>query len=277
LQRAESAKTRQEDEFKDSVDSKCFPADTVVFTTSGTKPIADVQVGDYLSTTCGFSSVYLLAHANDNIVSTFVEITTDSQHILQLSPAHYIKVNGHHSCAKNVKIGDSLTVRINGMNHTSLTYQEARVTEVREVEKTGLYSPFTMCGDIEVVSNEMNSGVIGRGSLDKSGHLSHAFDATEARARQVSRMDLEFCIVFSRFREISAPGRCLQIDCCRHSHDPLHPVAFPHEIYLGSRKEELTGQGQAGTQCTVDSRAWGCTSRSSITKHNGGGGKRRVC
>jgi hypothetical protein len=160
LQRAESAKTRQEDEFKDSVDSKCFPADTVVFTTSGTKPIADVQVGDYLSTTCGFSSVYLLAHANDNIVSTFVEITTDSQHILQLSPAHYIKVNGHHSCAKNVKIGDSLRVRINGMNHTSLTYQEARVTEVREVEKTGLYSPFTMCGDIEVVSNEMNSGVI---------------------------------------------------------------------------------------------------------------------
>ena len=41
-----------------------------------------------------------------------------------------------------------------------LTYQEARVTEVREVEKTGFFSPFTVCGDIEVVSNEMNSGVI---------------------------------------------------------------------------------------------------------------------
>jgi hypothetical protein len=41
-----------------------------------------------------------------------------------------------------------------------LTYQEARVTEVREVEKTGFFSPFTVCGDIEVVSNDMNSGVI---------------------------------------------------------------------------------------------------------------------
>ena len=160
LQRAKSAKTRQEHEFKDSVDSKCFPADTLVFTTSGTKRISDVQVGDYLSTTCGFSSVYLLAHTKHDIKTTFVEITTDSQHIVQLSPLHYIKVNGHYSCAKNVKLGDSLTVRINRMNHTSLTYQESRVTEVREVEKTGLYSPFTMCGDIEVVSNEMNSGVI---------------------------------------------------------------------------------------------------------------------
>lgn len=160
LQRAKSAKTRQEHEFKDSVDSKCFPADTLIFTTSGTKRISDVQVGDYLSTTCGFSSVYLLAHTKDDIKTTFVEITTDSQHIVQLSPLHYIKVNGHYSCAKNVKLGDSLAVRINRMNHTSLTYQESRVTEVREVEKTGLYSPFTMCGDIEVVSNEMNSGVI---------------------------------------------------------------------------------------------------------------------
>ena len=46
------------------------------------------------------------------------------------------------------------------MNHTSLTYQESRVKEVREVENTGLYSPFNMCGDIEVVSNNCNSGVI---------------------------------------------------------------------------------------------------------------------
>jgi hypothetical protein len=154
--------TRQENEFKDSVDSKCFPADTLVFTTSGAKRISDIQVGDYISTTCGFSSVYLLAHANDNVISSFVEITTDSQHVIQLSPSHYIKVNGHYSFASDVKLGDRLTVRdaSHGMNHTNFACKKAKVTKIRQVEKPGLYSPFTMCGDVEVTSNELNSGVI---------------------------------------------------------------------------------------------------------------------
>jgi len=154
--------TIQENEFKDSVDSECFPADTLVFTTSGAKRISDIQVGDYISTTCGFSSVYLLAHANDNVISSFVEITTDSQHVIQLSPSHYIKVNGHYSFASDVKLGDRLTVRdaSHGMNHTNFAYQKAKVTKIRQVEKPGLYSPFTMCGDVEVTSNELNSGVI---------------------------------------------------------------------------------------------------------------------
>ena len=168
MQREERKISIQESEFAKEVEarSKCFPGNTLVFTISGSKFISDVKIGDMLSTTCGFSSVYLLAHVDADAVSIFVEITTDSKHTVQLSPFHYITSNGKDSLAKDVKLGDNITVRANNIqNNVTNTniYYTSKITLVRNVDNIGLYSPFTMCGDIEVASansNTTSSGII---------------------------------------------------------------------------------------------------------------------
>ena len=136
----------------------------MVFTPTGRcKNISDVMIGDLVLTTCGFSSVYLLAHTDHNTSSTFIEIMTDSQHLVQLTPLHYIRANGAFKLAKDVQSSDRVMVGIQNSTgfNTGQLFVNANVTRVRTVTKQGLHSPFTMCGDIVVSSTgTCSSGVV---------------------------------------------------------------------------------------------------------------------
>ena len=71
----------------------------------------------------------------------FVRISTASGRSLTVSARHYVHVNGSLAQAGRAKAGD--TLRLSDGSAT-------RVTDVRNVQAEGLYSPYTLQGDIVV-------------------------------------------------------------------------------------------------------------------------------
>ncbi len=121
---------------------ECFPSDASVTVESGvSKHISELNIGEKVLVSTGtFSEVIMFTHSDASARSQFVELTTDANKI-QLSPGHYIYASGSLVAAKEVRVGDVLSLA-NG--------SEAAVRSVRVVTKDGLYNPQTVQGDIVV-------------------------------------------------------------------------------------------------------------------------------
>jgi preprotein translocase subunit YajC len=123
--------------------SKCFPgAATVELEGGATKTMAELAVGDRVLAAPGvYSPVYLFSHRLSAVKTGFVTIEAGNAAPLQLTPDHYLYVNGVLTTAATVAVGDEVTLR-DGTN--------AAVTKVHTTWAQGLYNPHTMHGDLDV-------------------------------------------------------------------------------------------------------------------------------
>lgn len=136
----------------------CLPADALVqMLSSGTAlpvtvPIESVPHGASILTSGGFSPVYLYSH-HDGIASSIMRrLETASGHAAELSMQHYIRVDGLHTMARNVAKGMHVDVRY---DNGSMIPSE--VIRTSDVTKRGLFNPFTVEGDVVVLSSNASS------------------------------------------------------------------------------------------------------------------------
>lgn len=121
----------------------CFPSHALVELARGDLiPVHELRVGDSVrSGPHSFSTVFLFTHKDDDAVSRFIRISTNSVSVIELSAGHYLVVNGVLRAAAEVVIGDTVVLG-NGDN--------AMVRSVETVIRRGLHNPQTMDGNIVV-------------------------------------------------------------------------------------------------------------------------------
>jgi len=139
----------------------CFPADTFVMVcdrrgSPTPKPISSVQISEDVLTSKGCSPVYLMGHEDPTIMASFVQATTDTGHIFELTPYHYVMANNKYVHARNLKLGDTVKVggKSTGLVKDILT--DDIITHVQTVTRKGLYNPYTLAGDILVFAPASN-------------------------------------------------------------------------------------------------------------------------
>merc|ERR1712178_335800 len=136
----------------EAVGSVCFPAHATVELQDGSKvAMKSLQVGDRVrSGEASFSEVYFFSHQLRKVITSFVQLTTDTRHRIELSRKHFIltskNCDGHsqQAYAQDVQIGMCVfTKEQQGMTMS-------RVTQKSIVRSEGLYNPFTIDGSIVV-------------------------------------------------------------------------------------------------------------------------------
>ncbi|KAJ8904204.1 hypothetical protein NDN08_000730 [Rhodosorus marinus] len=101
----------------------------------------DLRIGDSVRVGADqFSEVYMFTHQNADVVTSMIRVEAGGR-ALELSPTHYIPVEGVLKTAKTVQVGDLLD-EVNGT--------AVEINSVQLVEKRGLYNPQTMDGRIAV-------------------------------------------------------------------------------------------------------------------------------
>jgi len=125
------------------VNEKCFPSHGVVQLSDGSsKLMHEISVGDVVRVSGNkYSPVFMFTHKIASRTSTFVQLTTVSNAKITLTHSHYLEVNGNMAAASTVRVGDHLTLA-NG------TVSE--VSNISELQSTGLFNPQTVEGSIVV-------------------------------------------------------------------------------------------------------------------------------
>ena len=120
----------------------CVPAAATVTLEDGTtKTMAQLAIGDRVLVAANtYSPVYMFSHQLEAVKTAFVTLTAGDA-TLQLTPGHYLYVNGQLAVARTVRVGDRVTLA----DGTT-----AAVTAVRTEWAAGLYNPHTLHGDIVV-------------------------------------------------------------------------------------------------------------------------------
>lgn len=90
----------------------------------------------------------MFSHRDAMTLSSFISIHTSTGTNLELSPGHYLYVNGRLTAAKHVKVGDILEVKARATT---------RAMTVGRVRKRGLYNPQTVSGDIVVADVQVST------------------------------------------------------------------------------------------------------------------------
>jgi hypothetical protein len=124
------------------VDSGCFPVTATVHLESGaTVNMADLQIGDsVLAAPNVYSKVFMFSHRLAEVKTKMVTLTTTTA-TLQLTPDHYLYINGSLATAQTVRVGDLVTLADSS---------RTAVTKVSAAWAEGLYNPHTLHGDIVV-------------------------------------------------------------------------------------------------------------------------------
>eukprot|EP00188_Purpureofilum_apyrenoidigerum_P005052 Plantae.Rhodophyta-Purpureofilum_apyrenoidigerum.ctg6228.p1 GENE.Plantae.Rhodophyta-Purpureofilum_apyrenoidigerum.ctg6228~~Plantae.Rhodophyta-Purpureofilum_apyrenoidigerum.ctg6228.p1 ORF type:complete len:551 (-),score=51.02 Plantae.Rhodophyta-Purpureofilum_apyrenoidigerum.ctg6228:1232-2884(-) len=131
---------------RDYIDSRCrsacFPAEAKVIRSDGREvSMRSLQIGDAILTSEGkFSPIFAFSKKVDGVLSSFVHIDSGNVSI-ELSPEHYLHVNGKLFAAKSIRVGDFIQLA-NGS--TSL------VSNVKMVHRKGLYNPHILAGPVVV-------------------------------------------------------------------------------------------------------------------------------
>lgn len=121
----------------------CFPGDARVQLEDGSsKRMRDVCVGDRVQVSGGaFSDVFIISHNLPKAQAAYLQLVTQHNHILHVTPEHFVYVNGTLAPAASVSIGDRLTLADgNG----------SAVVSVATVWKDGVFNVLTLDGDIVV-------------------------------------------------------------------------------------------------------------------------------
>lgn len=125
--------------------STCFPAAATVELEDGSFVRMDtLSVGDMVKVgPTEFSRVFMFTHKMSDVTQKFVSLSTASGAELSLTAGHFIYANGALVAAKNVQIGDVLTLG-NG--------DSTSVISVASTMDAGLYNPQTVNGNVIVDS-----------------------------------------------------------------------------------------------------------------------------
>lgn len=119
----------------------CFPGDALVTCKNGVKQMRHIQLYDECIDGDGeYSQIYMISHADDQIVNDYFEIKTDNNHVLYISKGHFMIANDNHVRSENVKIGDTL---ITGKSRSI-------VRQINTVKKRGAFNPITESGSLMV-------------------------------------------------------------------------------------------------------------------------------
>lgn len=124
--------------------SVCFPARATVELADGRLVTMDqLKIGDAVrsSTDGSFSDVYMFSHNDGHVAAVFVRIETRSGSHIELTPGHYIYLDGRPKMARLARVGDVLH-----LSNGSTT----DIISVRRIQASGLFNPHTLHGDIIV-------------------------------------------------------------------------------------------------------------------------------
>lgn len=124
-------------------DGVCFPSTARVHMAGGhTIAMADLESGhDVMHNEDGaHSAVFLFTHRNAQRSSRFLRLTTSCGHAVTMTRNHYVYAGDKLMAAGAVRVGDELRT-ISG---------RCAVTDIEDVEGTGLYAPHSMHGDLVV-------------------------------------------------------------------------------------------------------------------------------
>ena len=105
--------------------------------------MSELKIGETIQTslTAEFSEVYLFTHALATAEATFIRLTLESGLQLELTPCHYLYVNGSILPAEEVQRGDTLE---------TVNSPTDQVVNIAWVAAQGLFNPHTLTGDIVV-------------------------------------------------------------------------------------------------------------------------------
>lgn len=120
----------------------CFPATgTVQLSTGAVIPMRDLRVGDrVLDDSGGYSPVYMFSHRSSTARAEFVRLHTDNDHILTLSPGHYVHTPIGLATAAAIQMGDTVMTASG----------KALVKRTERTWARGLYNPHTISGNLVV-------------------------------------------------------------------------------------------------------------------------------
>ncbi|KAI0560600.1 hypothetical protein FGB62_107g014 [Gracilaria domingensis] len=120
----------------------CFSSSSTVRMRNGTSlPLSRLKAGhEVLVSEKAISKVFLFTHKEVHGVYNFIEITSDDNQTITLTPGHYIYANNQRVAAYVVREGDMLRT-VEG---------PSRVRTLRYVKSRGLVAPHTLHGDIVV-------------------------------------------------------------------------------------------------------------------------------
>lgn len=127
----------------DSGESLCFPGDSEVELSSGSRiPMNELAVGDKVRVAPGkLSVVFMFTHKVETEQHSFVQLTTVSGRQIRLTAGHLLYVNGALRRAGHARVGDHLVTADGKMT---------KIMKVSSVQARGLYNPQTLQGDIVV-------------------------------------------------------------------------------------------------------------------------------
>jgi hypothetical protein len=140
----QSVPTEMEYAYTAPTKNGCFPSSATVQTCDGKEiKMSELKIGETIQTslTAEFSEVYLFTHALATAEATFIRLTLESGLQLELTPCHYLYVNGSILPAEEVQRGDTLE---------TVNSPTDQVVNIAWVAAQGLFNPHTLTGDIVV-------------------------------------------------------------------------------------------------------------------------------
>lgn len=151
------------DDDDDDKDSACFPASSVVHLADGSDVVMSnlvaghsvkVSVSDEAA-----SDVYFFSHRQTSGLHEFVRITSAHNHVVSLTPDHYLYANSKKVAASFVRVGDKLET-LDGAT---------TVASIERVKEIGLIAPHTLHGDLIV--NRVRTSSYTRAVHPTAAHL----------------------------------------------------------------------------------------------------------
>lgn len=131
----------------------CFPSSSKVMTEKGEKRMDELDLDDGVLSSDGSGkiqnqSIIIFTHADPSASTPFIEVSTDNQNKLRISPGHYLHVGDIKTfkAARDIKVNDIVFT----VPNTKSTIEPSRVTAVREVWDNGLFCPHTGTGNMVV-------------------------------------------------------------------------------------------------------------------------------
>merc|ERR1712113_1087764 len=137
----------------------CFPGDATVMGQEGPTRMDELKVGDFVLTGSGqYERIYSFGHKSADRTADYLELTTTSANAkLTLSAQHLVyERDSGFIPASAIQIGHTVLIQ---QNEKQQQEEEATVTRIRNVQRQGMYAPFTSSGTV-VVNHVLASSFI---------------------------------------------------------------------------------------------------------------------
>ncbi|XP_035665801.1 uncharacterized protein LOC118409038 [Branchiostoma floridae] len=140
------------DELNKDTERDCFPASSVLVTASADEvPLSSVSVGEDVRVSADtFEPVFIFSHALEDVLSTYIDVTTEKGKTVSLSQSHFITISrdGERVTvpAREIKEGD----KVFSVEESTGCLTPDKVVDVHYALKSGQYCPHTYSGSLIV-------------------------------------------------------------------------------------------------------------------------------